>query len=918
MTFFGGALGFLSPWLLLAVAALPLLWVILRALPPAPLRRRFAGVVLLVGAKDTGHVSTRMPWWLVLLRMAVLAAVILGLAGPVLAPERARTPGKGPLLIVMDASWASARDWPERMARLSALLTEAETAARPVALLRRSAPMPPRFSAAASLRQSLPEIVPLPWGAQPGVAALLERAEFSEAVWFSDGLEEEGRAALAEVLRAKAPLRIVESDSPVLALRPVVRDGARLSITALRAPIGPGAESALLVQGRDPAGQPQVFARETLRFASGAADGTAELALPAELRARLSRLVLAGTRSAGAVALTDDSLRRREVALVMSGTGPDQGLELVSPLYYISLALAPEADLLTGALEDVLPAKPDVVVLVDVARFTEGERAALTEWTEAGGTLLRFAGPRFAAEITPERDPLLPVALRAGGHRTDGTMSWSAPKVLAPFAEDSPFAGLPVPDEVRVRAQVLAQPGPELAGRTIAALSDGTPLVTRAPLGQGQVVLFHTTANADWSSLPLSGLFVEMLNRLVQTADLGQRRRSIPDGSLWRPVALLDGFGQLRRDERRAPITGAVLKAGVVGPELPPGLYMQSEQVVALNVLGPERRLAPARWPTDLRPEPMTQEPPRPLGHWLLMLAAVLFAVEALATLLLTGRLRRVGAAVLIGALAVVSSPPAEAQEKARISRSDIRTAGEIVLAHVLTGDAALDAQAAAGLDGLSRVIGYRSSVEPSAPRAVDLERDELALFPLLYWPVSADQPRPSAGAYDRLNAYLRGGGLILFDTRDWDVSGYGGLTPEGARLQELAAPLSIPPLEPVPRDHVLTRTFYLLDSFPGRYASGALWAEAAPPSAERAEGMPFRNLNDGVSPVLIGGGDWAAAWAVDARGVPLARVGEGYAGERQREMSYRFGLNLVMYALSGNYKSDQVHVPALLERLSQ
>ena len=72
------------------------------------------------------------------------------------------------------------------------------------------------------------------------------------------------------------------------------------------------------------------------------------------------------------------------------------------------------------------------------------------------------------------------------------------------------------------------------------------------------------------------------------------------------------------------------------------------------------------------------------------------------------------------------------------------------------------------------------------------------------------------------------------------------------------------------------------------------------------------------VSPVIIGGGDWASAWAVDANGAPMFPVGRGYAGERQREISYRFGVNLVMYVLTGNYKSDQVHVPALLNRLGQ
>jgi hypothetical protein len=69
---------------------------------------------------------------------------------------------------------------------------------------------------------------------------------------------------------------------------------------------------------------------------------------------------------------------------------------------------------------------------------------------------------------------------------------------------------------------------------------------------------------------------------------------------------------------------------------------------------------------------------------------------------------------------------------------------------------------------------------------------------------------------------------------------------------------------------------------------------------------------------VIVGGHDWAAAWAINADGTPMFRIGSGLAGEQQREIAYRFGINLITHVLTGNYKSDQVHVPALLERLGQ
>jgi len=244
-----------------------------------------------------------------------------------------------------------------------------------------------------------------------------------------------------------------------------------------------------------------------------------------------------------------------------------------------------------------------------------------------------------------------------------------------------------------------------------------------------------------------------------------------------------------------------------------------------------------------------------------------------------------------------------------------IRAADEVALAYVVTGDDQIDATSKAGLQALSDVLAERSTVRPGAPIEINLDVDDLTLLTFLYWPVTPGQPMPSPQAYARLNHFLRSGGMILFDTRDGDIAGLGG-PDSAAELQALAAPLDIPPLAPIPQDHVLTRSFYLLKDFPGRYQGNQIWAEAPLSDAAAAEGIPFRTLNDGVSPVIIGPNSWAEAWALDERGLPMFSVGSGFEGEEQREMAMRFGVNLIMYALTGNYKSDQIHVPALLERL--
>ncbi|PKP70417.1 MAG: LytTR family transcriptional regulator [Alphaproteobacteria bacterium HGW-Alphaproteobacteria-4] len=904
-----GAIGFAAPWLLASLAALPVLWFILRAVPPAPLFRQFPGVALLLGLTDRETQAERTPWWLLLLRMAALAAAITGFAGPVLNPAQVAA-GGGPLLVLFDASWAQAGHWARAQDRAARALDEARAAGRAAAVLALTDLPGGRlvFAPAGAVAEALPGLVPRGW--EPGEAdwgAVLPAGGF-ETLWLSDGLARPMRAGLLAAVEARGAVRVVQPAGAVLAL------GAALLLDgALRVPVlaGGTADAVEVVAfGPDPAGIERDLARVT------AAPGTeAVFDLPPELRNRITRFEIAGLRSAGAVALTDDSLKRRKVALI-AGSSAREGLELLAPTHYLRQALEPSAEILEGTPEDMLLAAPDVVILADVAQVAEPEK--LADWVARGGLLIRFAGPRLAAGLTGAADPLLPVRLRAGGREVGGTMSWGAPRTLAPFAPDGPFAGLAVPDDVSVRAQVLAEPAPDLAEHTIAALDDGTPLITRAALGEGWVVLFHVSANAEWSSLPLSGLFVQMLERLAVSTRPAVEAGADLAGTTWVAERVLDGFGVQHAAGAVAGVAGEVLAARVPGPALPPGLYAAGERRVALNAVAPGRLLAVADWPAGVTVESGTEAPQAlPLKGALLAAALALLLADVIGSLAVSGRLRgaRGVAGVLALLLLVPNAPPAHAEmDPARATE----VAGGVVLAYVPSGDAGVDRIAAAGLLGLSQVLYARTSVEPGPPLAVDLETDDLALFTFLYWPVTAEAQAPSPAAYARINRYLRGGGMILFDTRDADFAGFGAATPEGRRLQALAAPLDIPPLEPIPRDHVLTRTFYLLQDFPGRFGGQAIWVEAAPPDAELAEGMPFRNLNDGVTPVVIGGNDWAAAWAVDGMGVPLLPVGRGQTGERQREIAYRFGVNLIMHVLTGNYKSDQVHVPALLERLGQ
>jgi hypothetical protein len=364
---------------------------------------------------------------------------------------------------------------------------------------------------------------------------------------------------------------------------------------------------------------------------------------------------------------------------------------------------------------------------------------------------------------------------------------------------------------------------------------------------------------------------------------------------------------------------GADFEKVTAGPRHPPGFYGEGGVRRAFNLFKPDAALKPLpTLPAGVEITTFGLRQAVELKYVLMAVAIALALFDLVAGLVLRGLVapprlpaRQAASVLLATAFAVAMIGDAHAADDYNLKASNTYR-----LAFVLTGDPEVDAMSRAGLKGLTRILKERTAAEPGEPMAIDIEQDELAFFPLIYWPVSSAQGQLSANALAKVDAFMRNGGTILFDTRDQDSSLpiATGRTANGSlTLRRLLAGLDIPPLQPLAQDHVLTRAFYLLREFPGRWASGRVWVEA---QQNAAEGAPSTTASDGVSPIIVGGADWAAAWAEDDSGRRIAAVVPG--GERQREMALRFGVNLVMYTLTGNYKADQVHVPAILERLGQ
>ncbi|HUZ72736.1 MAG TPA: DUF4159 domain-containing protein [Stellaceae bacterium] len=900
-----GSIAFAAPWLLLGFAVLPVLWWLLRVTPPLPRRIRFPALRLLLGLVPREETPAKTPLWLILLRMALGALIILALAHPLLNPS-ARLAGTGPLVLVVDDGWSAARHWDERHDALVRLIDQAEREGRRVVLLDTAPPEGSTVAPALSLRRPVDAraaadaLAPRPWPEdRPAALKRLDKLDLGGApdiVWLSDGIDDGSAASFAAGLARKGHLSVMSDDRNELPrlLASGNPDDKDLTVTVRRAAAGLPSELYVRAVGDDG----RLLGRTRVTLAADATSAVARLPMPSELRNRATAIEIEGEASAGAVLLLDERWRRRPVGIVVPHAA-QSSQPLLSGAYYLDKALSPFSEVRRGDITTLLKGDIAVLALPDVAPAGIAEKQAIIAWMDKGGTVLRFAGPHLADD--PE-DDLLPVTLRRGGRTLGGALSWEKPAHLAPFPANSPFAGLDIPADVTVSRQVLAEPTLDLDGKTWARLTDGTPLVTAAKRGKGWLVLVHTTADPEWSNLAMSGLFVNMLRRVVAVSQgvSGVSDKPLP------PVETLDGFGRLKR----APATAETIAAGAFAKTLassrhPPGFYGTTDSRRALNLAPSVKTFAPlGAMPPGVAVEAYARPAEVDFRPGLLGAALALVLIDLLIAFALRGLLPRLSRGAAAGAvvLAVLAVAPAHAADNDAFA---IKATSKFHLAYVRTGIADVDEEVRAGLAGLSEILTRRTAVEPAAPMAVDVERDELVFFPLIYWPVVPGEPQPSPAAVERINRYLATGGTILFDTRDQGDRTVFSAAQAQATLRRLAAGLNIPTLVPLPPDHVLTKSFYLMQEFPGRWAGGKLWVE------------PSQDLvNDGVSSVIVGGNDWTGAWALDDSGQPIYPCVPG--GEAQREMAFRFGVNLVMYALTGNYKNDQVHVPAILERLGQ
>ncbi len=885
-------LTFANPWLLSLILSLPLLWWILKILPPKPKELDFGGCYFLNDLKTTEKAAQKTPWWVLLIRICIIAFIITAFS----APHEKIThyqPNDNTTIIIIDNDWASAQNWEDLKNQAKLILEENLNYKKEVKIIATTAPSDSfHFTKRAEAIDVINTLKPHPLEADYSrLSKYIETLKTDNGLdifYLNNAITTQKEYNLLSHLNTVSSLTIFGSKQPIFWFK---QHDDRLMVKRSSTNL-----DTVNIQIKDTHKNLITTVNKTFKSNSYSLELSLK-EIPREALLEMEHLTIQDQKHAGAHYWKKTNLKTKNIGVILNTLENTHLTEnYLSPYFYLNKALSPYHTLTFSPLSKDLIKESHVLILADSSQLPKEDTRKITSFIENGGIFIRFADSYLAKGDLSE---ITPVPLRKSDRNLNTALSWQTPQKLANFPLNSPFSHLNIPDEIEVNKQIVAEPSLDLLEHAIAILNDGTPLITARKQKAGWNILFHISATPEWSNLPLSGLFLEQLNILTNMSSSNNSSTAKKEtDSLFFLTEKIDPYGALTAATRQEkPLKTPLNHNFILSKDTPAGIYKNDQTILNINVgdfiklhtsqiidsIGSDFSIIEYQKKSNIHYKPL-----------LLMIACALFIIDLI-------YISAVNKGFLILAFIIMTTAPAHAQQN--ISKETSQT----YLAYIKTGDPHLDKISQYGLTTLAQEATRRTSADLGGITGLNLLTDSLQPYPLIYWPISSQAsaypPQLSTETILKIQNYFNSGGIILIDTKDQyntnntNVMTYGSKT---RVLQNLFYHMQTPPMLKLPDDHVLTRSFYLLKSAPGLYQNNGLWIATTDNSK-----------NDGVTPLIIGGNDWATAWAKNEHGVPLTTL-----PQEQREHSYRFGINLILYALTGNYKDDQMHIPLILERL--
>ena len=894
-------ISFANIYALFGLITLPLIFFIMKFYPPKPKKIKFSSFFILKKIVKNDTAKTKFPLWLLVFRILLCFFIVLFFSKPFLKISDQKNKYKN-FVIIADNGWSISSNLKNYKNIIKEISLEAEKSNKEIHLY---------FSSAKDFNKPFifkthNQIIDF-LNKKPPIAKQIIRESFfknlkinnyfkDSKVFFIfshlDSRSLESQIRNLNLIKNNNPsIQIIDPIKKITFIEELKIDKESLDMKVRRK--GNYVKNEFLIQFIGE--KNDLILEKKYTFSKNSNEFKIKEKFPVEIINQFFLIKILNENHAAAFYYLDDFRKKLPVGII---TAEDHELEkpLLSPVYYLKKVLTNSNLTFIGPLTKILEKKASVVFLPSNKRLSKLDITALEKWVYDGGVLIRFSDKRIVEQSNIFLDKKKSfLSIRNIGK----DLSIQSNLSIRPFNNNSLFSSLKVPQDLKFNKQlILDNFNSDII--TLASLEDQSPLISMKYVGDGKIILFHVTSNNEWSNLPMSSLFEDIILKLLL---ISKTEKVLPTKEI-KIKFVINSNGDLAVPKNNYYLNYPFGEKLLPSAKQPAGIYENNSLSIALNLSG---NLNTEGYfdavDEELEIKSNYKKSVLELKNFILYLIFIMFLIDMIINIVLKNNILFLGFLKKTKVLSILFFFLIFLSIQNRIEANE--SYSNIYLAYIKTENKLLNQIAFSGLDELRKYLIERTSLNPSGVKEINILKDELFFYPLIYWQITSSSPKLSEITVNKIKDYFDSGGIILFDIIDFSKS-YSSINRDSIEeIRQLFTKYGIENLQSIPKGHTLTKSYYLLNKFPGRWDNRLLLIQN-----DNLENK------DGVSSVIIGLNDWAGAWAKDKNNYHLYQVVPG--GERQREISYRFGINLLMYSLTGSYKSDQVHSKSILDRLKR
>ena len=887
---------------LIGLISLPIIFYIIRFYPPTPKQKDFSSLFLLKDIISKSSSKSKFPIWLLIFRLLICMLIILFFSDPFISNSKKNTEVKN-YIIIADNSWSIANNWQNFKQILNKISLEAESNGKEVHIYLTSFSEkfePTILNSNNAVLEFINNNPPLPQQTErKSINEILLKNNYfkSSKVFFIfsnlDSISKKAQTKTLEIIKENNPaIEIINPIKKITFIDNVVFNNETLEINIKRKGIYNNNSLILKISGN----QSEILFKKEYFFKKDINEIQIKETFPLETINQFFKISILNENHAGSSFYLDDIRKNLSIGIVAETDSLDEK-PLLSPTYYLKKSLNKSHKILVSPTKDLLKDNKSLIFLPSNSKLTKNDYKNLKEWVSNGGVLIRFADNKIVAQkdlYFDEKIYYQTLRKMATEFSLRNTLS------INTFKKNTLFDNLSIPDDLIFKKQLLTERF-DSDILVLASLQDQSPLITMKEVDKGKVILFHVTSNNEWSNLPLSGLFQDIINRLLLITKVRKNKNS----EVMILKSKVNSFGELTNPIKKYSLLNSLeLNKNAPSFSTPAGIYENESLSVALNLSG---NLNTETYYSEIDEKILIKNDYKKsifkLKRYILIIIFIMFFIDMLINIIIKKNFifknffKSTNLSLFVSVLFFTLT--------ININALGNDNYNKVFLAYIKSSDQLLNKIAYSGLTSLQKYLTERTSVNPAGVKEIDITQDKIFFYPLIYWQISKDIINFDDRTIDKIKNYLNSGGMILFDIISQNRSNNIDDEDKLEDLKTLFSELGISGLFQINSNHTLSKSYYLLDKYPGRYDNKILLIDT--------DNLEY---NDGVSSIIVGYNHWAGAWAKDKNNYPLYQAVPG--GERQRELSIRFGINLVMYALTGNYKSDQIHNKSILQRLER